>query len=499
MKANQVRHLSYLPIAGAVMALLSGCISVPADTRPAAGPDFAHVQHAPAIALPLDAWPAEQWWTAYRDPQLDSLVQRALQDNPSLAVAQARVESASAQLGAEQANEGAKVGLGTNVNRQRYSANGFFPAPLGGNYYNDFSVQLRASWDFDWWGKHRSLIAAALGETNARRAESAQARQTLAASVAQSYFRLQMLWAREDNVQALVGIQRELIAGRRQRIAHGLANADVLRSAELDLGTLQEQAARYGTQALREREALRALVGGDATALGDLARTRPAPAVNALPRELGMELLARRPDLQAARWRVEAQLGRVAASEAAFRPDINLMAGAGLDAVSLGKLLRWPSRTPLIGATLDLPLFDSGRLKAQLGIARSGRNELVAEYNQAVLDAVRDVAQEGATLQGLDQEAGAHALALASSRKLVDNAEARARRGLEERAGVLQARMNVLRQQDAELQLTDARLQAQVALVKALGGGYHVPAAQTGALAATSANTNTNTNTNQQH
>jgi multidrug efflux system outer membrane protein len=457
-----------------VLALLSGCISVPADSRRPADPDLAaRAQHAPGITLPVDAWPAEQWWTAYGDPQLDALVQRALQDNPSLAVAQARVESASAQLASERANQGVQAGVSTDVNRQRYSANGFFPAPLGGNYFNDFSVQLRASYDFDWWGKHRSLIAAALGEANARQAESAQARQTLAASVAQGYFRLQMLWARQDNVNALVKVQRELLDGRRQRIAHGLANADVLRNAELDLGALQEQAARFDTQALREREALRALLGGDATALGELARATPTPAVNALPRELGMELLARRPDLQAARWRVEAQLGRVAASEAAFRPDINLMAGVGLDAVSLGKLLRWPSRTPLIGGTLDLPLFDSGRLKAQLGIARGGRNELVAEYNESVLGAVREVAQEGATLQGLDQEAQAHALALVASRKLVDNAEARARRGLLERAGVLQARMNVLRQQDVDLQLADARLQTQVALVKALGGGYH--------------------------
>jgi multidrug efflux system outer membrane protein len=477
-------------IAGAVLALLAGCISVPADTQRPAGPDLSRAQHASAITLPVDAWPAEQWWTAYHDPQLDSLVQRALQDNPSLAVAQARVESAAAQLASEHANEGGKIGLDTAVNRQRYSANGFFPAPLGGNYFNDFSVQLRASYDFDWWGKHRSLIAAALGEANARQAESAQARQTLAASVAQSYFRLQMLWARQDNVNALIGVQRELIAGRRQRIAHGLANADLLRNGELDLGTLQEQAARLDTQAVREREALRALIGGDAGALGDLARTLPAPAANALPRELGMELLARRPDLQAARWRVEAQLGRVAASEAAFRPDINLMAGAGLDAVSLGKLLRWPSRTPLIGATLDLPLFDSGRLNAQLGIARSSRNELVAEYNQAVLNAVRDVAEDGATLQGLDKEAQAHTTALDASRKLADNAEARAKRGLLERAGVLQARMNVLRQHDAGLQLTDARLQAQVALVKALGGGFHATTLQTGAQAAASANTN---------
>jgi multidrug efflux system outer membrane protein len=461
-------------IAGAVLALLAGCISVPADTgKPAAIDLAARAQHAPGIQLPADAWPAEQWWLAYGDPQLNGLIASALKDNPSLAVVQARVTGARAIVTAERADEGASVGLATGLNRQRYSSNGFFPPPIGGEYFNDANVQVRASYDVDWWGKHRSLVAAALGEENARRAEAAQAAQAIAASVAQSYFRLQMLWARQDNVQALASVQREIVAGRKARIAHGLATDEQLRSAELDLGVLEEQSARLATQAQREREVLRALTGADTGALSGLARARPAPAANALPRELGMELLARRPDLQAARWRVEAQLGRVAASEAAFRPDINLVGALGLDAVSLGKLLRWPSRTPLLGATLDLPLFDSGRLKASLGVARSNRDELVAEYNEAVLGAVREVAQEGATLQGLEQEARTHQAALDASRKLVDSAEARMRRGLLERAGMLQAKMTLLRQQDTDLQLIDARLQTQVALVKALGGGYH--------------------------
>jgi multidrug efflux system outer membrane protein len=464
-------------IAGAVLALLAGCIAVPADTTRTKGIDLAaRAQHAPAIELPLDAWPAEQWWRAYQDPQLDELVQRALKDSPSLATVAARVAGAQAVVTREQADEGASAGLATGANRQRYSSNGFFPPPIGGAYFNDLNVQVRAAWDVDWWGKHRSLVAAAIGESNARQAEAAQAAQAIAASVAQSYFRLQMLWARQDNVKLLAGLQRELVAGRKARIAHGLASSDMLRSAELDLGVLEEQSLRLATQAGREREVLRALIGGDAAALSGLARVQPAPAANALPRELGMELLARRPDLQAARWRVEAQLGRVAASEAAFRPDINLAAGFGFDAVTLGKLLRWPSRTPLLGATLDLPLFDSGRLKAQLGVARSNRDELVAEYNEAVLTAVREVAQEGASLQGLEQETQTHRQTLDASRKLVDSAEARMKRGLLERAGVLQAKMTLLRQQDTDLQLTDARLQTQVALVKALGGGYHAAA-----------------------
>jgi multidrug efflux system outer membrane protein len=468
--------LKLIPIAAAALALLSGCISVPPDANKAPGPDFAQAQHAPAIRLPADAWPAEQWWLAYHDPQLNALVARALRDNPSLTVAAARVASARAAFGAEVANEGGRVDLASGLNRQRYSSNGFFPPPIGGAWFNDASVSLRASYDFDWWGKHRALIAAALGETNAAAAQGAQVRQTLAASVVQSYLRLQMLWARQDNTNALIAIQRDIIAGRKTRMAHGLISADALQSAEQDLASLREQAARYDTDAAREREGLRALIGGDAAALTDLARFQSAPAIDGVPRELGMELLARRPDLQAARWRVEAQLGRVAASEAAFRPDINLAAAIGLDATSLGKLLRYPSRTPLIGATLDLPLFDSGRLHAQLGSARARRDELLAEYTEAVLNAVRDVAREAATLQGIAKETEAHAATPAASVRLAANAEARMTRGLADRAAVQQARMAVLRQRDVELQLTDARLQTQVALVKALGGGYHAAA-----------------------
>ena len=124
--------------AASMLALLSGCISVPADTTRSAGPDAAHARLAADITLPADAWPAEQWWLAYSDPQLNALVARALRDNPTLAVAKARLAGARAVTGAEQADEGARLGLAGGANRQRYSSNGFFPPPLGGAWYNDF-------------------------------------------------------------------------------------------------------------------------------------------------------------------------------------------------------------------------------------------------------------------------------------------------------------------------------------------------------------------------
>jgi multidrug efflux system outer membrane protein len=477
-------------LGGALAALaIGGCAHIPADTAPAAQPDFSHAQHAASIQLARDAWPDARWWSSYHDDQLDVLVARALQDSPTLASAAARIATARAALAFERTAGGFQAGLDIGANRQRYSGNGLFPEPIGGHFYNDASVQLKAAYDVDWWGKHRAMVAAALGESNARQADYRQAERTLAVAVAQSYFRLQLLWGRLDNVQAMAALQRDVIADKAARIAHGLANIDEQRNAERDLGTLGEQAATLSTQAGREREALRALVGAGAAGLAQLARRPVAAGAAALPAQLGFELLARRPDLQAARWRVEASLGRVAASQAAYYPDINLAGSFGLDAVSLSRLLRADSLTMLVGSSIQLPLFDSARLDANLGVARAQRNEMIADYNQAVLHAVGEVAAEGATLQGLQRQAAAHAATQQASAALVATATRRLNQGLADRGALLQAKQAMLRQEEVRLQLQDAGIQGELALTRALGGGYRAPAPQTPAT----------TTPNQQH
>jgi multidrug efflux system outer membrane protein len=339
---------------------------------------------------------------------------------------------------------------------------------------------VAANYDFDWWGKHRASIGAALGEVNARRAEYAQAEQTLAAAVAQSYFTLQGGWARLANVQNMLAIQRELVADKAKRIAHGVESIDAERMAEADLGNLKQQAALLETQIAREREALRALLGADAQALTDFSpRPLPVPP-SALPASLGIELLARRPDLQAARWRVEASLDRIEAAQAAFYPDINLAGSFGSDVLSLDQLFNAPSRTLFIGPTLSLPLFDSGRLKASLGVARTKHNEMIADYNQSVFNAVRDVAQEGAGLQGLQHQIDEQAATAAAIDAVLRSAQARFKQGLADRSALLTAELATNKQQDAGLQLKSQLLLTDVALNKALGGGYQAQASQPG-------------------
>lgn len=480
----------FLSSAVACMAIagIAGCVAIPPDHGKLPQRDLAQAQLASDIRLARDGWPQAQWWTQYGDQQLDALIRQALADSPSLAAAAARINSAQAALTISKAAEGIGIGFNAAANRQRYSANGFFPPPIGGSIYTDEMLQVQARYDFDWWGKHRAQIAAALGENNARRADYAQSEQTLASAVAGTYFHLQGAWARLDNLGKAAALQQALVEDSMKRVAHGLASIDEQHLAEMKLSELNKRIAQLDAQAIREREALRALIGADGSALADL-KSEPLPALpHAMPSKLGFELLARRPDLQAARWRVEASLSQVEAAEAAFYPDINLTGSVGLDAISLDRLFEAGSRTFFIGPSLSLPLFNSGILKGRLGEARGARDEMISDYNQSVLNAVRDVAQAGAALQGIEKQLTQQADASRSNDELLRSAQARFKQGLANRAQMLEAEMAVLQQNDANLELQHQRVTAEIALTKALGGGYRTEPPEAQAALAHSSN-----------
>ncbi|MGK5081309.1 efflux transporter outer membrane subunit [Janthinobacterium sp. HLX7-2] len=462
-----------LPLTLLALSLaLAGCASIPPDTQQLPQQDLASAQLAAGIHLASEGWPAAQWWRQFQDPQLDQLIGQALSASPGLDVANARIGSALSVFDVQHADRGPRVDVNANANRQRYSGNGLMPAPIGGNYYNEVTVGVQAHYDLDWWGKHKAQIAAALGEINARRAEYAMAEQMLAAEIARRYFSMQSGWARMDNLHALVKLQQMLVIDKEKRIANGLGVSDEHLSAQTRLSLLQQQIALLETQIVTEREALRALLGADGTALATLQPKVAQALPHALPGKLGMELLARRPDLQAARWRVQASMSRIEAAQASFYPDIDLGASFGLDAIRLGKLLESGSRTLFIGPALSLPLFDSGRLQAQLNGARSERNALIADYNQNVFNVVRDVAQAGAKVQGVENQLRLQQENLRASEKQLRNANARLKQGLADRATQLSAEMTVRGQVDLGMQLQNQRQNAEINLNVALGGGY---------------------------
>lgn len=473
-----VRKSNYCIVAvlSALVLGIAGCASIPADQHSLPQQDIARAELAGGIKLARDGWPDAQWWTQYGDAQLNTLIQQALANSPTLEVAAARIGTARATLDFNGADRKANISVNAEQTRQRYSSNGLFPAPIGGSYYNETILQVQGQYDFDWWGKHRAQIAAALGEVNARQADYAQAEQVLAAAITQHYFNLQNDWARLANSHQSADAQRAILADSKRRIAHGLSPIDLQRNAETDLSYLNQRIAQLDANVIGEREALRALLGADAKALTELAPQRIADVAHSLPSTLGLNLLARRPDLQAARWRVEASLSRIEMVKAAFYPDINLTASFGLDSIALGNLLSGASRTLFVGPALSLPLFDSKRLDARLGSARSERNEMVADYNQTVFNAVRDVAQRGAAMQSIESQIKLQQGAMQASDDLLRTANEKFKHGLANNGTVLSARLGQLAQQDTSLQLQNQQLLAEVSLVSALGGGYQVDA-----------------------
>ncbi len=478
-RLNPLNHTFALTVLMATLSavLLCSCISIAPESHAVARLDASIAELPADIKLAgANAWPGDRWWTRYGDTQLDALVDRVLQASPSLEAAAARVNAAQSALAVTRAAAGAEAGVTADANRQRYSANGLFPSPIGGGTFNDFNLKLQARYDFDLWGRNRAQVAAAAGEEFARKAEAAQVRQALAGSVARSYFELQGQWALAANLREQAAAQQALIDDKARRVAHGLASSDEPRAEAAKLAELRARIVEAEASAIGQREALRALLGHGEDALAAL-QPRALPADNAsLPPHLGYELLARRPDLQAARWRVEASMNRVDAAKAAFYPDINLAASIGLDALSLPNLLKTASRTFFAGPSLALPLFSTGTLKGQLGQARSSRDELIADYDQRVLDAVRDVAQAAAALQGLSAQATQQHEAATLLEAQQRSAQARQRQGLADRASTVQAGLALLRDRQAELQLTSRRLQTEVALTQALGGGFHAEA-----------------------
>jgi NodT family efflux transporter outer membrane factor (OMF) lipoprotein len=191
-----------------------------------------------------------------------------------------------------------------------------------------------------------------------------------------------------------------------------------------------------------------------------------------LPDALPLSLVGRRPDIVASRWRVEAAQGEIDNARAQFYPNINLSAFIGLSSIGLDRLLRAGSEQYGVGPAIRLPLFDAGRLRANLRGRASDLDLAIETYNGAVVDAVRDVPDQLGSLQSIERQRREQAQARAAAESAYDLALQRYRAGLGNFLVVLTAQTNVLTQRRADTELKARHLASEVALVRALGGGY---------------------------
>ncbi|QLO35876.1 MdtP family multidrug efflux transporter outer membrane subunit [Klebsiella sp. RHBSTW-00484] len=463
---------------------LTGCALIRKDSAQHQSIQPDQIKLADDIHLASQGWPQAQWWRQFNDPQLDNLIQRTLSGSHTLAEAKLREEHAQSQADLLEAGSRLQVAALGMVNRQRVSANGFLSpyamdAPklgMDGPYYTEATVGLFAGLDLDLWGVHRSAVAAAIGAQNAALAETAAVELSLSAGVAQLYYSIQASYQMLDLLQQTRDVIDFAVKAHQSKVAHGLEAKVPYHGARAQMLAVDKQIAAVKGQIKETRESLRALIGAGASNLPDIKPIALPQIQTGLPATLSYELLARRPDLQAMRWYVQASLSQVDAARALFYPSFDIKAFFGLDAIHLDQLFKSASKQINFIPGLRLPLFDGGRLNANLQHTRAASNMMIERYNQQVLDAVRDVAINGTRLQTLNEERGMQLDRVEAMRYTQAAAEAAFKRGLGSRLQATEARLPVLAEEISLLILDTQRVIQNIQLMKSLGGGYQAPA-----------------------
>jgi NodT family efflux transporter outer membrane factor (OMF) lipoprotein len=417
-----------------------------------------------------------QWWRGFGDAQLDALVDQALAGNPNLRIAQARLARAQAFSEVAGAALLPQVNGSLDVTTQRYTEKGMIPPPLAGATKTSATLQLGTSWEIDFFGKNQALLESALGAARAQQAETEAARVLLAANVTRAYFQLARIEAQLAVAQRTLAQRDEALRLVRDRVNAGLDTSLELRQSEGGLPEARQQIEALQEQGALARNALAALVGKPNTNVvataPRLSALQPLPAATAIP----ANLLGQRADVAAARWRVEAAGQDIRNAKAQFYPNINLVAFAGLSSIGLGNLLDAGSVQYGVGPAIRLPIFEAGKLRANLRGKTADYDAAVESYNATVIEAIHEVGDQLASGRSIARQQAEQRQAQQAAEAAYDIAVQRYKAGLGNYLNVLTAENAVLAQRRLAVDLAARALDTQVGLARALGGGYAPPA-----------------------
>lgn len=463
--------------AGLLLAatLLSGCASMagletrasPADAnRLAAGQSLANAPLSPA------AWPHTDWWTRFRDPQLDRLMDEALAGNPTLRVAAARARKALALTQTTQAALHPQVNGDTAITRQRFPEHGLVPPPYGGTWKTQAQLEATLGYDLDLWGGNQAAYDSALGSARAAEIDAFAARLALSVNIAQTYVQLEQAYLQLDVANKTLADREQLHKLTLDRFNAGIDSQLAVKQTEAGLPAARERIAQLQEIIGLTRNQLAALAGQGPDR--GLALARPsltAPADPVVPASLPADLLGRRPDIVAQRWRVEAARRDIDVAKAQFYPNVNLAAFIGFQSIGLSEFLKAGSRTLGAGPAITLPIFDGGRLRSQLAGKNADYDAAVETYNQTLVEALHDVVDQLTSFRSLTEQHKQQALAQTTAQDAYDLALLRFREGVGSYLEVLAAESQLLSQQALAVDLRARDMSLSINLARALGGG----------------------------
>jgi NodT family efflux transporter outer membrane factor (OMF) lipoprotein len=471
----RIRSFSGGVIAAACASLvLTGCAAIPRTTATLTMRDTGDFATQRSFTAPATPWPEQDWWRAYGDPQLNTLIDEALRDSPTLAAAQARI--LKAQSLAQQANAALLPTLSANGSLQKYKQsynNGFPPALVPHGYNNSARVSLDFNYEFDFFGRNRAALAAATSEAEAASADAAAARISLSTSVAAAYADLAQLYADREALAAAVQIREQMFKLTGRRFAQGLENQAAVDEADANAAAAREQLAEVDESIGLTRNRMAALLGAGP----DRGLKIEPPAIQSirafgLPGDLRTDLIGRRADIIAARLRATAAAQRIKQARAEFYPNINLSAYIGQQSLGLDLLTRAGSQIGAIGPAVSLPIFQGGKLRAAYRGAVADYDTAVAEYNGAISQALQNVADAAVSLRALDGRLNEGGQAVEASRRAHEIALRRYQGGVATYLDVLDAENALINNQRTLAELRSRAFSLDVALVRALGGGF---------------------------
>ncbi|WP_353980154.1 efflux transporter outer membrane subunit [Salinicola endophyticus] len=423
------------------------------------------------------AWPERAWWRGLGDPELDALIDEALADSPDIDAARARLRSANAAIASARASGLPSVDGSAQVSRARVSE---VQDPRGqGNFYSTTrKLMLSFDYDLDLWGGKRAAWRAAVGEARAQEIEFHAAALTLSVDVARAYvslahaFELRDIDNRQlDRAQRIDAINREL-----QRA--GLDNQLQSLQSQVTVANAR-QTLEAAEQSIRsQRISLATLLGKGPDRGQSIPRPRDlAPAIAALPSVIPAELIGHRPDVVAARWRVEAASQRIKQAKAKFYPNLDLTAMAGFQSPLGDYFFSEAAKSASVTPAISLPIFEGGRLRANLESSDADYDLAVSRYNATLVEALGEVVDDITTLDSVALQRQRQQQAVASARDAYALADERYQAGLANYLDVLSSEQQLLSAEQSLAQLTTQRLDRSVQLVQALGGGLALDAA----------------------
>ena len=463
-----MRKSPALALASALM--LSACVDAPPTT-----PQLKQVEQSD-LGLTGAAAPQypREWWKAFKDPQVDRLAAMVIANNPTLQGALSKLRAAQAELAVNRAEDRPQVTLDGSEQRILFSNDYIIPPPFGGSYRWYGSLTADMSWDLDFWGKQADLIAKARNTALANALDYEAAHLALSGAFAQAYVDLLLNYQNGDIADATVAERTEILSISQGRFDAGLENGSAVEQAKSLLSIAKADQLRYAAAREVDIHAIAALAGQGAALYGTI--TKPMPDVDAaipLPEKLPADLLARRPDILAAKARIEASIKGREAAHADFYPDINLEALAGFQSIGLANMFTGGAFTMGIGPALHLPIFDAGKLRAQYAHATADLDSSVADYNGEVVNAIKQTADAMTEVKSLAAQRIRQEEAVKSAGRAYEIARERYRSGLDTQLPMLTAESTLLQARQQLAGVVADGLQQRITLLLTVGGGFN--------------------------